>query len=112
MRRPTFGLNEIVLLPEMFLPHTYSIVTSFLKHIGVALPPYSRYSSNQASSDFWPFQKGLPFAKGRHITGAKRECLMIQLNFDNAVWMWKFIKYYISGTLDSLLEPIQTLLRT
>ncbi|WAR08819.1 hypothetical protein MAR_018777 [Mya arenaria] len=50
--------------------------------------------------------------EGRHITGAKRECLMIQLNFDNAVWMWKFIKYYISGTLDSLLEPIQTLLRT
>ncbi|XP_052810544.1 uncharacterized protein LOC128238548 isoform X2 [Mya arenaria] len=50
--------------------------------------------------------------EGRHITGAKRECLKIQLNFDNAVWMWKFIKFYISGTIDSLLEPIQTLLRT
>ncbi|WAR08754.1 hypothetical protein MAR_018712 [Mya arenaria] len=44
--------------------------------------------------------------------GAKRECLKIQLNFNNAVWMWKFIKCYISGTLDSSLEPIQTLLRT
>ncbi|WAR08755.1 hypothetical protein MAR_018713, partial [Mya arenaria] len=37
---------------------------------------------------------------------------IIHLNFDNAVWMWKFIKFYISGTIDSLLEPIQTLLRT
>ncbi|WAR08814.1 hypothetical protein MAR_018772, partial [Mya arenaria] len=43
--------------------------------------------------------------------GTKRECLKIQLNFENAVWMWKFIKYYIFGTLDSFLEPIKTLLR-
>ncbi|XP_052809473.1 uncharacterized protein LOC128237937 [Mya arenaria] len=49
--------------------------------------------------------------EGRRIVGAKRECLKIQLNFENAIWMWKFIKYYISGTLDSAFEPIKTLLR-
>ncbi|XP_052807415.1 uncharacterized protein LOC128236538 [Mya arenaria] len=52
-----------------------------------------------------------PF-EGRRVVGAKRECLKIKLHFDDAVRMWKFIKIYISGTLDSLIEPIQTFLRT
>ncbi|WAR08812.1 hypothetical protein MAR_018770 [Mya arenaria] len=49
---------------------------------------------------------------GMRVVSAKRECLNVKIRFDNAVRMWQFIKYYISGSLDSLFEPIQTLLRT
>ncbi|XP_052809472.1 uncharacterized protein LOC128237935 [Mya arenaria] len=50
--------------------------------------------------------------EGMRVLGAKRACLEIKLRFDNAVRMWKFIKTYLSGTLDSFFEVVQELLRT